>query len=192
MDSLLLQYNDILHAHPVITQVLTVGTVALAGDVISQTFIQNKPSFDFRQAIIYYIVGLFFTGTLTVLWLMFVEWLVVTDGVAGAAIKTALGLVFFTPPFFLCFLVVHGFLSGHSWEAIRENIRTKYFVILKSRYAFYPVAQFVNFEFVPILYRAIYLSVVALLWNMYLSWKTNQVSPCPPVEPSEKTELDPV
>ncbi|CAN8030661.1 unnamed protein product [Ixodes persulcatus] len=191
MEHLIVLYQEELKTHPAITQVLTIAALLAAGDVISQTFFQKKPFFDARQSVNFFIVGLLYTGSISVAWFGIVERLIVIDGFAAAVIKVLVSQVFFSPLFTLGLLVVYGLLKGQSWKDIGENIRTKYVALLCSRFIVYPLAQFINFEFVPIVYRPMYGSVISLFWNMYLSWKANQVKvSADPVDPEEKDSSD--
>lgn len=193
MEHLIVLYQEELNTHPAITQILTIAALLLAGDVISQTFFQKKPFFDARQSVNFFIVGLFYTGPISVAWFGIVERLIAIDGVAAAVIKVLVSQVFYSPLFTLGLLVVYGLLKGQSWKDIGESIRTKYVALLCSRVIVYPLAQFINFEFVPIVYRPMYGSVISLFWNIYLSWKANQVQAelsTDTVEPEEKDSSD--
>ncbi|CAN7939520.1 unnamed protein product, partial [Ixodes hexagonus] len=137
---------------------------------------QRKP-FSVKQAAIFFVIGLCYTSPLVVSWFAFVEWLVVADGAVTIVIKVALGEFIFTPVFVLFFMFVHGVLHWHSWEDILESVRVKYLSILTTRCIVYPVAQLVNFWVVPVNYRPMYSSLLALLWSVYLSWKANRAEP---------------
>ncbi|XP_029833305.2 protein Mpv17 [Ixodes scapularis] len=189
MADLIVMYQGELEAHPAITQVLTMATLLLAGDVVSQTFFQKKP-FDTRQAAHFFIVGVFYTGPCSVTWFRLVERLVVMDGVAAAVIKALAGQVIYTPPYTLGLLVLYGLLQGQSWKEVLDSVRSKYGAVLISRYMVYPAAQLINFEFVPVVYRTMYGSVIALFWNIYLSWKANRLEGELPVDPVQKDVIE--
>uniref|UniRef100_A0A1S4LN09 Mitochondrial inner membrane protein Mpv17 n=1 Tax=Ixodes scapularis TaxID=6945 RepID=A0A1S4LN09_IXOSC len=134
---------------------------------------QRKP-FSAKQAAIFFVIGFMYTGPLVSAWFAFVEWLVVMERVPAIVVKVALGEFVFTPPFVLCVMFLHGFLHGHSWELIREDVRVKYLSILMIRCVVFPVSQLVNFLAVPVNYRPIFSSLLALFWSVYLSWKANR------------------
>lgn len=43
----------------------------------------------------------------------------------------------------------------------------------------WPVAQAVNFTFVPMDHRLLFANVVALCWNTYLAWRSEKRVPPP-------------
>ncbi|CAN7947847.1 unnamed protein product [Ixodes pacificus] len=182
-------YQVELEAHPAITQVLTMATLLLAGDVVSQTFFQKKP-FDTRQTANFFIVGVFYTGPCSVAWFGLVERFVVMDGAAAAVIKVLAGQVIYTPPYTLGLLVLYGLLKGQGWKEVLDSVTTKYGAVLISRYMVYPAAQLIHFEFVPVVYRPMYGSVIALFWNIYLSWKANRLEVELPVDPVQKDLIE--
>ncbi|XP_029833306.2 mpv17-like protein [Ixodes scapularis] len=190
MEHLIRLYQGELNTQPAITQVLTIATMLLAGDIISQTFFQQKTTFDARQAVNFFIIGLFYSGPLGVAWFGLVERLVVKDGVAAVVIKVLAGQLMFSPLFTLGLLVFYGLLKGECWMDIMKSIRTKYVALMISRYMVYPVAQFVNFEFVPVVYRPMFGVVLGFFWNIYLSRKTNQVEDEPPIGQVQKDSFE--
>ncbi|CAN8008104.1 unnamed protein product, partial [Ixodes pacificus] len=121
MADLIIMYQGELEAHPAITQVLTMATLLLAGDVVSQTFFQKKP-FDTRQTANFFIVGVFYTGPCSVAWFGLVERFVVMDGAAAAVIKVLAGQVIYTPPYTLGLLVLYGLLKGQGWKEVLDSV----------------------------------------------------------------------
>ena len=48
---------------------------------------------------------------------------------------------------------------------------------LITNYKIWPVAQTLNFTFVPMQHRVGFVQIVAIFWNAYLSWMANKPSP---------------
>ncbi|CAB4006591.1 mpv17 2 [Paramuricea clavata] len=61
-------------------------------------------------------------------------------------------------------------LDGHSFERCWNEIKLKFWPVYKMDLSVWPAAQAVNFYVVPGQYRVAYVSFVALLWNIFLSY----------------------
>ncbi|KAL1417993.1 hypothetical protein MTO96_005980 [Rhipicephalus appendiculatus] len=85
-----------------------------------------------------------------------------------------MGVGFVGPVVRGCFMVVLGTLQRRSWDDIKQSLRANYLQILQTMYMIWPVAQFVNFRFVPFSYRQVFGSCVAIVWNTYLASKANR------------------
>ncbi|XP_032999134.1 mpv17-like protein 2 [Lacerta agilis] len=74
-------------------------------------------------------------------------------------------------PFFGCwYFMTMGLLQGHtvaaSWKEFKEKF-TEYFI---AELTVWPAAQMVNFLFLAPRYRVLFVNVVTLGWNVYLSY----------------------
>ena len=71
-------------------------------------------------------------------------------------------------------------------------MRGMYWEVLKTNWKVWPVVQCLNFSIVPLQYRLLFVNVVALGWNAYLSVKTSSNSTHKPfiqVLPSQIKEV---
>lgn len=69
----------------------------------------------------------------------------------------------------VAFLVLMGLLKGQSRQQIGTNVRVETLPIIFNSYKIWPLASIVNFAFVPVEKRIVFLSCVGLVWNIYLS-----------------------
>lgn len=71
-------------------------------------------------------------------------------------------------------VAIISYMQHQSLERIEEKLRREFLDILVANYYVWPWVQLVNFRFVPLNYQVPLTQIVAVMWNMYISWKTNQ------------------
>lgn len=79
----------------------------------------------------------------------------------------------FAPVFLAALLSLIGYSQHQDIDKVKEKMKNDYVDILKSNYAVWPWVQLINFRFVPLNYQVLLTQSVAVLWNIYFSWRTN-------------------
>lgn len=79
----------------------------------------------------------------------------------------------FAPIFLAALLSVIGYSQHQDVEKVKDKMKNDYLDILTSNYAVWPWVQLINFRFVPLNYQVLLTQSVAVLWNIYFSWRTN-------------------
>jgi protein Mpv17 len=74
----------------------------------------------------------------------------------------------------LVFLAASGFLETGSTEHVKHLFQRQFVPIMKANYAIWPAVNLVNFWFVPIDLRVLYLSSFGLVWSTYLCYEANK------------------
>ncbi|THW29929.1 hypothetical protein D6D23_00554 [Aureobasidium pullulans] len=67
------------------------------------------------------------------------------------------------------FLILMGIMKGRSPGEIGTALRTDTFPIIYASYKIWPLASIVNFAFIPVEKRIVFLSAVGLVWGVFLS-----------------------
>lgn len=67
------------------------------------------------------------------------------------------------------FLIIMGILKGQPASQIGSNLRTELAPIVLAGYRVWPIASIISFTLVPLERRITWLSLVGLLWGVYMS-----------------------
>lgn len=70
-------------------------------------------------------------------------------------------------------IVIVGLSQEPDINKVKTKLQTEYLDILKTNYYVWPWVQLVNFRFVPLNYQVLLTQTVAVMWNIYFSWRTN-------------------
>ncbi|CAH1111310.1 unnamed protein product [Psylliodes chrysocephalus] len=174
MSSLNKIYQRMVRDHLLIVQSVQASCLMTIGDIIAQKVIEKKSEIELKRTARFTVLGLFLVGPSVATWFKFLSNTVGDKDKNAAIKKVVLDQLFFAPGFLPIFLVALNTIKGNSWQNTKDDIKDKYLDIMKANYKLWPVAQFVNFKFVPFQYQVLMNQSVAIFWNTYLSWKTTQ------------------
>lgn len=110
-------------------------------------------------------------------------WYLTLDRILPGAAKTAgfkkmlLDQSLFAPVMICFFFGVTETLAGKRLHDIKQMLQERYTETLITNYKIWPLAQTLNFTFVPIQHRVGFVQIVAIFWNAYMSWMTNKPLP---------------
>lgn len=86
------------------------------------------------------------------------------------AVKIAINQTFFTPIFNTYFFGMQSLLSGASWEQTKRRVVETVPVSWKNSWKVWPAVTAFSFTFIRPQNRSIFAGVIAVFWQMYLSW----------------------
>eukprot|EP00270_Netrium_digitus_P019080 TRINITY_DN741_c0_g1_i1.p1 TRINITY_DN741_c0_g1~~TRINITY_DN741_c0_g1_i1.p1 ORF type:complete len:216 (+),score=36.27 TRINITY_DN741_c0_g1_i1:111-758(+) len=84
--------------------------------------------------------------------------------------KSLIGQFTLFPTYVTSFFLYMGLLEGRSGAALLDKVKAGFSAAFGAGCIFWPLANVINFRFVPVTGRILYLNGAGLLWNSYLSW----------------------
>lgn len=173
------QYVKLLEKYPFRTQIMTSGILCATGDTIAQTVVERRKlsEFDPSRTAKFFMLGSCVVAPVIRTWYIALEKIVKFQGARGALTKMCLDQGLFAPCFIVIFTTSAYTLNGGKLEHLRSHLESMYLDVLFSNWKLWPAAQIINFYFVPLQHRLLMMNLVAVVWNTYLAWKTNQTKP---------------
>lgn len=167
-------YHQANSAYPVVTQVCTTATLMATGDVIAQKVIEKKESLDYARTARFFCIGIIYVGPVLRTWYHKLDRILPQNLTYRGLKMMAVDQGLFTPIFVPGFLAVTGAVHQQSLAEIIETVKRDTVPLLMTNWMVWPATQFINFNYVPLAYRILFASGVALFWNIYLSWMANE------------------
>ena len=171
-------YEGHLEARPIITKGVTGGILYAVGDCVGQN-VANKDSeepvpYDYARTMRCTLYGLIFYPPLAHLHYNFLEWLVVTRMATSVAAMPFVKMFIEQFTYFgvgsnIYYHAVLGGLQGMTVAEIDHRVRDTLWDTMKAQWAFWPVAQLINFKFVPVRHQLNYVMSLSLVWTTFLS-----------------------
>ncbi|RRT61729.1 hypothetical protein B296_00012809 [Ensete ventricosum] len=162
-----------LDKHPVITKALTSALLNLIGDLICQLLIDQVSKLDLRRTIVFTFLGLSLVGPTLHFWYLYLSKLVTFPGALGAFLRLLLDQLIFSPIFLGVFLGSVVALEGRPYQ-IKHKLQQEWFSAVLANWQLWIPFQFLNFQFVPQKFQVLAANIVALAWNVILSFKAHK------------------
>ncbi|KAK4193400.1 hypothetical protein QBC35DRAFT_481481 [Podospora australis] len=181
-------YQARLASRPLLTQAITTSILFAVGDITAQQLVERKSSsslpsspsspssleppvasHDFTRTARMALYGGAIFGPAAATWFKFLSRKV---NFPSSPRKTMLARVavdqgVFAPTFIGIFLSSMAVLEGGS---PKEKLEKNYWPALSTNYLIWPWVQMVNFTFVPLQHRVLFVNVISIGWNCYLSY----------------------
>ncbi|XP_051159266.1 protein Mpv17 [Leptopilina boulardi] len=176
MSYILRVYQKLLSRFPLGMQAVQAGTLMALGDQIAQNLVEKRTfdSLDFKRTAGFAGIGFFLAGPATRTWYGILDKYIGSKGGIVTLKKVAFDQLLFAPVFLCALIVVIGILQGNEIDNIKLKLKNEYPDILVSNYKLWPAVQLLNFGIVPLQYQVLVVQTVALLWNTYISYRTNR------------------
>ncbi|XP_062981873.1 mpv17-like protein 2 [Elgaria multicarinata webbii] len=158
----------------IITNTVSSGFLLGAADVIQQSLERRqKPTqkWDGGRTAHMFITGCSM-GPLLHYWYFWIDKITPRKGIQHVKIVIIKVTIdqFFAPAFGVWYFTIMGLLQGHSLADALNEFRKKFWDYYLAELTLWPAAQMINFLFLPSHYRVMFVNVVTLGWNVYLSY----------------------
>lgn len=172
-------YSKRLETHPLLTKGVTSGIIAGTGDAICQWMVgfsktdddaKEEGGWDRIRTGRFVLLGALWVAPVTHVWYQALATRVVPGPRSRTKVlqRLVVDQLAFAPLFCCSFLTGLWMLEGQS--NIYESLGTVGPSVIQANWALWIPAQLVNFGMVPLNYQVLFGNVVALSWNVYLSW----------------------
>ncbi|CDW91795.1 mpv17 pmp22 family protein [Stylonychia lemnae] len=174
------RYNYHLSTRPLVTKMITSGAIGAFGDLLCQTFenrTKKEKSYNLQRTKSFFLTGTFFIAPLLHLsYSIVLPRLVPELTTVGAIKKLALDQLVFAPVVVTMFYPVINFIEGKPFQQSIEDLKNKFIPTMITNYKIWPLANFINFTFIPIQYQVLWANMISLLFNACLSFIHNNKS----------------
>ncbi|KAG6580864.1 protein sym-1-like [Cucurbita moschata] len=166
-------YLTVLAKYPVLVKSVTSGILNALGDLICQLVFEEAPTADLRRTFRFSLLGLALVGPALHFWYLYLSQLVTLPGASGAFLSLLLDQFIFTPVFLGVFLAGLVTLEGRP-SCIVPKLQQEWFSSVVANWKLWIPFQFLNFRFVPQQFQVLAANVIALAWNVILSFKAHR------------------
>ncbi|CAN6863774.1 unnamed protein product [Brassica oleracea] len=171
--SFLSWYLALLSDYPVLTKSVTSALLTLIGDLICQLTINKTSSLDKKRTLTFTILGFGLVGPALHFWYLYLSKVVTASGLSGAVLRLLLDQFVFAPVFVGVFLSAVVTLEGKPSNVI-PKLKQEWTGAVVANWQLWIPFQFLNFRFVPQNFQVLASNVVALAWNVILSFKAHK------------------
>lgn len=171
--SFLSWYLALLGKYPVPVKALTSALLTLIGDLVCQLVIDKVQSLDLKRTFVFTFLGFALVGPTLHFWYLYLSKLVTLPGASGAILRLVLDQFLFSPIFIGVFLSSLVTLEGRPSQAV-PKLKQEWFSAVLANWQLWIPFQFFNFRFVPQQFQVLAANVIALVWNVILSFKAHK------------------
>ncbi|KAI4591643.1 Protein required for ethanol metabolism [Pestalotiopsis sp. 9143b] len=163
-------YQAKLAARPLLTQSITTAVLFATGDITAQQLVEKRgfEKHDLTRTGRMFLYGGAVFGPAATTWFKFLQRRVVLPNKnAEILARVAVDQGVFAPTMIGVFLSSMATMEGGSPA---DKLAKSYLPALQTNYLVWPFVQLVNFKFVPLHHRVLFVNFISIGWNCYLSF----------------------
>lgn len=169
-------YLLLLESNPLATKMWTSGALNAFGDLLAQFLFEDGKSADVKRTLTFTFLGAFLVGPALHFWYGILGKIVTVGGSLGAGVRLGLDQLAFAPVFLATFLSALFAIEGNT-DKLPNKLKQDLFPTVVANWKIWVPFQFLNFRFVPANLQVGAANVIALAWNVYLSWASHKKVP---------------
>ena len=87
--------------------------------------------------------------------------------------KLSIDQLLVIPSMLATFFILNEGFQGNGLHQISLRFRQDYSKVLQTNWSIWPLAQLLNFYFIPLFFRTIFVRCISFFWGIYLSWRSH-------------------
>ncbi|OBT68846.1 hypothetical protein VE03_02106 [Pseudogymnoascus sp. 23342-1-I1] len=163
-------YRMKLAARPMLTQSVTTAILFATGDIMAQQAVEHRgiEKHEFIRTARMALYGGAIFGPVATKWFRFLQTkIVLPNKKLEICARVGADQLLFAPTHLFVFLSTMSILEGVSPQ---EKLSKTYTGALQTSWMVWPFIQVVNFSFVPLDHRLLFVNGLSIFWNCYLSY----------------------
>ncbi|BDA42748.1 Peroxisomal membrane protein PMP22 [Coccomyxa sp. Obi] len=172
------RYLRRLEKNPLQTKALTSSVIAGFSDVVAQRMIWKGP-LNWRRTAALAVFGLVWSGPANHYWQAFLERVFRGKRDAATLCKKVLLDQLTYGPFnnilFMSYIAL--IVEGRSWEFTQAKLFRDFAGIQKNGWRLWPLASLINYAYVPLRLRVLFVNVVAFFWSTFMILRSRTSMP---------------